>query len=75
MSLKSNIIKYRLIEEHIKTVKSGELVLARELLFLLQKHQIKVGPNDIGCKLELIAEKCGCRISYSRNYDIATIKF
>lgn len=73
--LKKNLVKYRLIEEHIIAVKTGKLVLAREILYLLRKHKTKVGLDDIGCEVEMIAEKCGCRISYSRNYCTATIRF
>ena len=73
--LKKNLIKYRLIEEHMKAVKSGKLVLGREILYLLRKHKTAVGLDDIGNELEMIAEKCGCRISYSRNYCVATIRF
>lgn len=73
--LKKNLVKYRLIEEHMKAVKDGKLLLAREILYLLRKHQTKVGLDDIGNELEMVAEKCGCRISYSRNYCIATIRF
>lgn len=73
--LKNNLIKYRLIEEHMKAVKSGKFDLGKQILYLLRKHHTKVGLDDIGCDLEMIAEKCGCRISYNRNYCIATIRF
>lgn len=73
--LKKNLTKYRLIDEHMKAVKAGKVILAKEILYLLRKHQIKVGLDDIGNELEIIAEKSGCRISYSRNYCIATIRF
>ena len=73
--LKKNLVKYRLIEEHMKAVKDGRLLLAREILYLLRKRQTKVGLDDIGNELEMVAEKCGCRISYSRNYCVATIRF
>ena len=69
------MIRYRLIEEHLKSVKSGNFELGREILYLLRKHHIKVGLDDVGCELEMISEKCGCRIRYGRNYNIATIEF
>ena len=73
--LKKNLVKYRLIEEHMKAVKSGKLILGKEILYLLRKHQTKVGLDDVGFELEMIAGKCGCKISYGRNYYSATIRF
>lgn len=71
--LKKNLVRYKLIDEHMKAVKKGEYEVGRDLLQLLRKGQIKVGLNDTGFRMECIAEKAGCRISYSRNYNIATI--
>lgn len=73
--LKKNLVKYRLIEEHMKAVKAGKLLLGNEILYLLRKHKTAVGLDDVGNELEIIAEKCGCRITYSRNYNVAYIMF
>lgn len=73
--LTKNLVKYRLIEEHMKAVKSGKLLLGREILYLLRKHKTAAGLDDVGNELEIIAEKCGCRITYSRNYNVAHIVF
>lgn len=73
--LKRNRIKYKLIEKHIEAVKSGKYVLAKNLLLLLRKRSINVGLNDIDFELECIAEETGCRITYSRNYNGANIRF
>ena len=73
--LKNNLVKYKLIEEHMKAVRSGKLLLGREILYLLRKHKTAVGLDDVGNELEIISEKCGCRITYSRNYNVAYIMF
>lgn len=76
MSLKKNLIKYRLIEKHIETVKNGDYATARQLLYLLRKKCIHTGlGNDAQYRAEIIAEECGCRIRYSRNYNVAEIRW
>ena len=70
-----NLIKYRLIDEHLNAVRRGEYELARFLLLLLRKSRLSVGLGDISFQIETIAEKCGCRIRYSRNYYRAEIHF
>ncbi len=73
--LKKNLVKYKLIEEHMHAVNAGRYELARMLLRLLRKHSINVGLDDIAHEIETIAEQCGCRISYGRNYCLAYIRF
>lgn len=76
MHLKKNLIKYRLIEKHLEAVKVGKYEVARELLRLLRKHELYVGLGyDAGFAAECIAEECGCRVSYGRNYNVARIRF
>lgn len=73
--LKKNIIKYKLIEEHMRAVKHGEYLYAKALLWLLRKHQVTVGLGDVDHKLETYCEGVGCRVTYSRNYCAAHIRF
>ena len=73
--LKKNMIKYRLIEQHLKLVGSGHFEAARMILRLLRKGIIVVGLGDVDHEVECIAEECGCRSRYGRNYNSATIRF
>lgn len=74
--LKNNLIKYRLIENHIKAVNAGKYEEARRLLQLLRRHRLSVGiGDDAGYAAEIIAEECGCRIRYSRNYNVSNISW
>lgn len=72
--LKKNLVKYRLIEKHMEAVKSGRYEEGRRLLWLLRKHTLSVGcGDDAGCAVEYIAEECGCRVRYTRNYNVAVL--
>ena len=74
--LRKNLIKYRLIENHIEAVKAGRYEEARRLLQLLRRHRLSVGlGDDAGYAAEIIAEECGCRIRYSRNYNVSHISW
>ena len=44
--LRKNLIKYRLIEYHIKAFKAGRYEEARRLLKLLSQHRLSVGCGD-----------------------------
>ena len=69
-----NMVRYRMIEKHLQFVREGKYDVARYMLRLLNKRECTVGMNDdAGWIFEIEAEKCGCRISYSRNYSIARI--
>lgn len=72
---KQNIVKYKLMETHKKVVRKGDLLLAREILYLLRHHKNVVGLDDVGYQLEIISEECGCNIRYGRNYNCAYISF
>lgn len=74
-SLTHNRIKYRLIDEHQNAVQRGEYELARMLPRLLRNCRVSVGLGDVSFQLETIAEKCGCRVRYTRNYCGAEIRF
>lgn len=72
--LKKNLVKYRLIEEHMQAVKDGRYETAQLILRLLRKREIRLGTGS-DFEAEAIAESCGCRISYSRNYYSAYVRF
>ena len=62
--------------EQWDAVKRGDLELAQRLLHLLYNTRLSVGlADDAGFKAECIAEKHGCRIRYSRNFNIAHISY
>lgn len=64
----------KLRNKHMHLVKVGEFETARCLLYLLRKGTFKVGLGEYaGFEAECLAEECGCRVTYSRNYMIATI--
>jgi len=74
MQLKTKIIKYRLIEAHMKAVRAGRYEEGRYLLRLLRNHKLNVGTDDnAGFAAEITAEDCGCKVRYARNYNIAHI--
>lgn len=71
---KRNLIKYRLIEEHLRAVKAGRYEEGRRLLTLLRKHSLSVGcGDDAGYVVEILAKECGCRVRYARNYNVAHV--
>ena len=74
MLLKKKLVKYRLIEKHLEAVRAGRFEESRRLLWLLRKHSLSVGlGDDAGFAAECTAEECGCRVYYSRNYNVATV--
>lgn len=73
--LVGNMVRYRIIEKHLQFIREGKYDVARYMLRLLNKRECTVGLNDdAGFVFEIEAEKCGCRISYSRNYNRAYIR-
>lgn len=75
-TLKRNLVKYRLIEKHREVVKAGRYEEGRYLLRLLRTHIMTVGlGDDAGYAAECIAEKCGCRTRYARNYAVAHVSW
>lgn len=73
--LKKHLIKYRLIDQHMKLVSGGHFDAARMILRLLRKGVVVVGLGDVDHEVETIAEDCGCRVRYGRNYNTATIRY
>ena len=74
--LKHNLVRYRLINEHMNQVRSGNLDVANRLLRLLCKGFLRVGlSDDAGCEAEILAVACGCRVRYNRSYSVALISF
>lgn len=74
MMFKRNLIKYRLIEKQTEAVKAGRYEEGRRLLTLLRKHSLCVGlGDDAGFAAEIVAEECGCRVYYARNYNVAHV--
>lgn len=72
----SHVIRFELMCEQWDAVKRGDLELAQRLLHLLYNTRLSVGlADDAGFKAECIAEKHGCRIRYSRNFNIAHISY
>lgn len=70
-----NIIKYKLIEQHMNLVRSGRYAVASRLLYLIRKRRMLAGLGNVDFEVEMIAEECGCRIRYGLNYYTAEIIF
>lgn len=69
-------IKKNLMNLHNDLVKNGEYDKAINVLHLLHRHKLIVGlMSDVGFWVETKAEEIGCRVSYSRNYNIATVTY
>lgn len=74
--MKRKLIRYRLIEEHMRAVRSGRYEYARHLLALIKDGRLRVGlNNDAGFAAECFAEKAGCHVGYNRYYSVATVSF
>ena len=69
-----SMVRYRMIEKHLRFVREGKYDVAHYMLRLLNGHVCTVEVDDIpGILFELEAERCGCRISYSKDYKTAYI--
>ena len=73
MSIKDNMLKYRVMETHVGLVRHGKYAEARLMLRLLNNGYIRCGLDDTACAVETKLELLGCTVRYSRNYNIATI--
>lgn len=72
----SSLVRFKLMCEQWDAVKRGDLEVAQRLLHLLYHTCISVGlADDSGYQAECIAERCGCRVRYSRNYNVAHIDY
>ena len=72
----SQITRFNLTCAQYDAVKRGALEVARRLLQLLYHTRITVGlADDAGSNAECIAQECGCRIRYSRDYNLAHISY
>lgn len=61
-----------IIMKHRELVRRGEMEVARILLRLLLRGNIKLGYGDTEYDAERILEKLGCVITYSRPRYVAT---
>lgn len=72
----SQVVRFNLMCAQYDAAKRGDLEVARRLLQLLYRTRITVGlADDAGFQAEIIAEESGCRIRYSRNYNLAHISY
>lgn len=72
--LKKNLVRYRLIEAHIRLVKSGNYDAARIILCLLRKGEARIGLGDADWTAEQVFETAGVSIHYSRSYNSAYVR-
>ena len=72
--LKKNIRKYKIIEKHMEWVKSGNYIVARNLLWLLRKGYIKLGLGDTDWETEMFLESIDFPAFYSGNGYTATFR-
>ena len=69
-----SMVRYKMIEKHLRFVREGKYDIAHYMLRVLNGHVCTVEVDDIpGILFELEAERCGCRISYSKDYKMAYI--
>ena len=66
-------MKSKVMDAYRELVRSGELLAAWLVLDLLKHGKVSLGLGDNAFKVECILGKLGCRIWYSRNYNIATV--
>lgn len=72
--LEKKIRRYVLMDAHRNMVREGKLREANTVLYLLRKGRVKLGLGDESFAVESLCEKLGCRIHYSRNYNIAEVR-
>ena len=65
--VKKNIRKYKIMEKHIELTKSGNYMVARNLLYLLRKGEIKLGLSDVDYDTEEFLESIDSPVTYSSN--------
>lgn len=71
-TLKSKLLKAKVMNAYSESVRSGSLHEAHGLLTLLNRGEIKLGLSDVSYAVEHVLEGLGCRIRYSHSYGIAT---
>lgn len=70
-----NMVRYRMIERHLRFVREGKYDVAHYIIRLLVNRECTTGTEDVaGILFELEAEKVGCAISYSKDYKTAYIR-
>ena len=67
--LEKKIRRYKLMDEHRRLVREGKLREANTILYLLRKGSVKLGLGDESYTVEILCERLGCRIRYSRSYN------
>lgn len=72
--LEKNIRRYKLIDEHRRLVREGKLIQANIVLHLLRKGKVALGLDDESYAVESLCEDIGCRISYSRNFNVSEVR-
>lgn len=72
--LEKKIRRYKLMDEHRRLVREGKFREANTVLYLLRKGNVKLGLGDESYIVESLCEGLGCRIRYSRNYNIAEVR-
>lgn len=68
------IRRYKFIDVHRKLVKEGKLLEARKILYLLRDGSITLGLDDVSNAVERICEDFGCRVRYSRCFNLAEVR-
>lgn len=63
MNLSMKLKRYELMKEHKTLVKSGKFVVARKILYFLDKGNIRLALDDISWECEQVLERCGFHIS------------
>lgn len=72
--LERKIRRYLLMDAHRKMVREGKFIEANTVLYLLRKGKVSLGLGNESFAVESLCEKLGCKIRYSRNFNIAEVR-
>ena len=71
-AIKDKMLRYRLMDEHVRLVRNGLYCEAQRILSLLQRGHVKLGFGDIDWTVEGILTQLGCHITITGKYYLAT---
>lgn len=70
-TLDAKMKRYAIMRKHMYLTKHGEYAQAKNLLILLNRGYVNLRLGDDDAKTEIYLEKLGCRVFYTRNFNIA----
>lgn len=67
------MLRYRVMEEHMRLVRDGLYWEAQRILDLLQRGHVTLGLGDVDWAVEGILTKLGCHITIVGKHHLATV--